>query len=255
MATARRPDVGHLDGRGAATAAASSTSTSSPASTRRGSPPGASACSTVRTAPPDLSRGRRPPAGCSIAYRVDDWGTGFDADVTVRTTGEQPIRRLEARLRPAHGRLRLERHRRPGRPAPPRHQPLLGREHPGRRRRGFRRQCHGGRRRAGFLQPRRCPLRQGLNRAAPFAPGARRAGSAGTSRPRSPLLLLFPRSVNSAETSTSAAVAPSIPVVSGTAWGPGSPPRACPRSRRTTSGRPPPRTGARHGSSPTSADG
>lgn len=154
-----------------------------------------------------------------------------------------------------HGRLRLEHHRRPGRPAPPRHQPLLGREHPGRRRRGFRRQCHGGRRRAGFLQPRRCPLRQGLNRAAPFAPGARRAGSVGTSRPRSPLLLLFPRSVNSAETSMSAAVAPSIPVVSGTAWGPGSPPRACPRSRRTTSGRPPPRTGARHGSSPTSADG
>lgn len=197
-----------------------------------------------------------PPAGCSIAYRVDDWGTGFDADVTVRTTGEQPIRRLEARLRPAHGRLRLERHRRPGRLLHLRATSHSWAENiPAGGAAGFGVNVTGAGCRAGFLQPRRCPLRQGLNRAAPFAPGARRAGSAGTSRPRSPLLLLFPRSVNSAETSTSAAVAPSIPVVSGTAWGPGSPPRACPRSRRTTSGRPPPRTGARHGSSPTSADG
>ncbi|MFE1382951.1 cellulase family glycosylhydrolase [Streptomyces sp. NPDC058740] len=30
--------------------------------------------------------------GCSIAYRLDDWGTGFNADITVRNTGEQPLK-------------------------------------------------------------------------------------------------------------------------------------------------------------------
>ncbi|MFF5452542.1 cellulase family glycosylhydrolase [Streptomyces sp. NPDC012950] len=29
--------------------------------------------------------------GCSVAYRLDDWGTGFNADVTVRNTGGQPL--------------------------------------------------------------------------------------------------------------------------------------------------------------------
>ncbi|MET9542285.1 cellulase family glycosylhydrolase [Streptomyces sp. NPDC006553] len=30
--------------------------------------------------------------GCAIAYRLDDWGTGFNADITVRNTGEQPLK-------------------------------------------------------------------------------------------------------------------------------------------------------------------
>ncbi|MFJ5079533.1 cellulose binding domain-containing protein [Streptomyces sp. NPDC088553] len=30
--------------------------------------------------------------GCSIAHRLDERGTGFDADITVRNTGEQPLK-------------------------------------------------------------------------------------------------------------------------------------------------------------------
>ncbi|MFD3537340.1 cellulase family glycosylhydrolase [Streptomyces sp. NPDC058664] len=30
--------------------------------------------------------------GCSVAYRLDDWGTGFNADVAVRNTGERPLK-------------------------------------------------------------------------------------------------------------------------------------------------------------------